>query len=368
MEFEGLTIENEDDIVRYIREGRSTRPRDPRPWAWVERFAHEGNASKRLVAEALDKIIEADAGDDLRPTPMLSEMYNLASLCDVKSGLQRARQRLLGSFDSWDDGQAKALLNWLIGLKPQALSGSEIGAIAQLGARPECFTAALMLLGDRMPRLGAAFASRNMLAAWTGSQSRAWLLTVYAQYWVRERFAPYRLHMLRPLAEAPEELHSALRTAIAQQAYNDADKAAFSDQLDCAWSTDDPAAPCLESFARSLARCFVTACNNRDVSLARTLLLHRDDGTGVPDAEGMIEYANAVQSKVVAFVGEFEPFDTLGPAGKPEIQANDAMPGIRLLLVPIIVRTGTANREIRITVYQLGNLFKAGLMLAAEDS
>jgi hypothetical protein len=364
-EFEGLAIDDAGDIVEAFRKGVGTRPRDQRPWAWIPRFAAQGVEARQLVAEAVEKLVAAEGGRDLEPTPVLHEVMNLAELAEVHSHVPMLRERLSRGFGGEADARVSRFLDWLVGARPARspapLGDEDVERIIELARRPDCFGAALPLVCEAAPWRVVELVVEAGLGAWQRDEP---FLRRLALQWRKASFAPYRLELLRAAANASRELLAALRREIERLPGGEQ----YRSLLDIADGAGEQEAT--RAYAKMLARSFFEG----GAEVRGALLLHPRDEQGLdaqagcsPDHEdSLAAYAAIIQASAREFLEESGDPQPVSEVGEPAPLDPDAdMEGlaVAMLVVPVSLR-GSRTQEI--SVLRLRDRFKIALAVAHE--
>jgi hypothetical protein len=358
MEFEGLEIEGPDDVVRHYEEGANPRPRDEHPTDWMLRLAAHDQTRHDWVDEALRRLIVDRGGAELEPSPELGALINTVSLIQGRKLLPLLRARLVGGIEGWSDARAASFLQWLIGARAvhaeEPLDEDELDRIEELGARPGGFSAAGSILGQGAPWRLAGFARANLAAA-VDRDERA--IPRLAFEWVTVPFAPYRLELLRAVAEAREALTGELRQAIEGE-LRTRPPFELGEVFEAAWVQP-------EQQNRVFGRMVARAYGEGDVSLRRALLVHPRDGSGLGQPASFDEYAAAVQVRAERDDAPLRRMSgRITGVGEPEPMPDGKTDQIEMAWVPIELKTEDGETsEDRLLIYRLGDRFKVGLAL-----
>ncbi len=112
VQFENLTINSADDIVRAFHDKAGGRFWDAHHSSWMLRFARVSQENRAMFAEAIARLVDDIGGEDLRPTYELGEVMTLAHLMGTSSHMPRLRKRLM---EDVSDGVIKKLRSLLAG-------------------------------------------------------------------------------------------------------------------------------------------------------------------------------------------------------------------------------------------------------------
>jgi hypothetical protein len=361
MDFEGLTIDGPEDVVRHYRSKTQTRPRDDFYWAWISRFAASSPAARAMVGEAIALLVAEEGGDELRPTTELGQIMLIGEHAGVHTQLDPLRRRLMDDLTGLPDDEVETLLSWIIGAKPHAaptpLSDAELARVAALAARPGCFHPALALISRGAPPWQLPpFVAAHAEAAWQRGER---FVRRLATEWRLQPFAPYRLELLRALAGAPEELRTALRDAIVSRRSSEE----LEQLVESGWS-DDPdesTAP----YARATARLFAGA----GPTTLRVLLVHPRDAQDLDLGPSFRAYAEKVEANADAFAADKQPRTVLAVGDPRPLEPDGPEPGAPMcaVWVPVTVESPAGPETDEILVYRLGDRFKIGPLVAADE-
>ncbi len=149
MEFEGLKIDNAENVRRHLESLRTTHPRDNHPWEWLGRFLrahpeHKPWAEAAMLAMAADDM----PGGELRPTDTAVDLLRIAASNRIWCFRPLIEKQLGAEGDSSDPEVVRWLLDKLLeaaGAFP--LDSRVVSDIARHGRRKGCFNTALSLMG-----------------------------------------------------------------------------------------------------------------------------------------------------------------------------------------------------------------------------